>query len=140
MPRTLRSLHYNYCSCTSPRVPLASDFTRNYPFTPPLLLFSFSLHIPSFLPFISQINPIKSTSICRGINPKVTSHPGLRLLSKERSSLSCSLTSSKKSRIMIFPSTFLQTRLFDFLSLDQLSLPKSSPWAQSGNIITNGGS
>lgn len=39
------------------------------------------------------------------------------------SSLSCSLTLSKKDQITAFPSTFLQTILFDFLSLDQLSFP-----------------
>lgn len=128
-----------------------SDFTCNYTrhkkklypsssqsFFLPLLSFSFSLHITSFFLFISQRSPIKSTSGCRGINLKVTLYPGPRAACFLKSSLSCSLTLSKKAQI-IFPSTFLQKRLFGFLSLDQLSLPKSSPWAQGGKIITDGG-
>lgn len=93
----------------------------------PLLLFSISLHIPSFFPFISPQSSTKSTSGCRRINPKVTFHPYPGLLSAWREA--CQIPwHSQRIWLMIFSSTFLQTKFLDFLSLDQLSLSKSSPW------------
>lgn len=152
-PRALGNPYNNYQSCASPRAPPASDFLCNYPpeksmhpppspsSSLPLSLFIFILSPnPFFLSFISQTNSIKSTSGCRGIYPKVTFYPSLGLLYSLERTLSRSPTSSKKALITKFSSTFLQTKLFDFLSLDQLSLPKSSPWAQVGNRITDGGS
>lgn len=127
---------------------LASDFTCNYPrdkkdfaHPPSSPSSSLSFYSPSLSTFLLSFHlPNKPHKVhgCREISPKVTFYPGLGLRERE-SSLSCSLTLSKKAQVVIFPSTFLQTRLSDFLSLDQLSLTKSSPCAQGRNITTDGG-
>lgn len=107
----------------------------------PLSLFIFILSPYPFFLSLHLPNKFNKVHIRMQRNPPqghFLPQPGAAL-SLERT-LSCSLTSSKKALITKFSSTFLQTKLFDFLSLYQLSLPKSSPWARVGNRITNGGS
>lgn len=104
-----------------PRVPPARDFTCNYPLSPssPFILL---LSPRSFFPSLHLPNMSHKVHIqMQRSQPQGHLSPQPEAALSLETSLSCSLTSSKKAQIMIIPSTFLQTRLFGFLSLDQLS-------------------
>lgn len=142
-PRAPRSLCCNYYSCPGPESPwqmishvIILETRKTFPILlpallPPSLCSSFlSLHLPN--------KPNNVHIRMQRNQPQGHLLPWPGAAPSLESSLSCSLTLSKKAQIA-FPSTFLQTGLFDFLSLDQLPLPKSSPWAQGATGITAGG-